>query len=73
MGVEFISNFDLVVSTRLHGHILSLLMGVPTIMIDNNYGKNSRFYNTWLQNIPNNRLVSSKEELDSALKAYFVQ
>ena len=71
-GVEFISNFDLVVSTRLHGHILSLLMGIPTIMIDNNYGKNSRFYNTWLQNIPNNSLVSSKEELDNALKTYVV-
>jgi pyruvyl transferase EpsO len=69
-GVEFISNFDLVVSTRLHGHILSLLMGIPTIMIDNNYGKNSRFYNTWLQNIPNNSLVSSKEELDNVLKRY---
>jgi exopolysaccharide biosynthesis predicted pyruvyltransferase EpsI len=38
-------------------------------MIDNNYGKNSRFYNTWLKNIPNSKIVSTESELDLAIKS----
>lgn len=68
-GVVFLSEYNLVITTRLHGHILSLLLGIPTIMIDNSYGKNSRFYNTWLKNIPNSKIVSTESELDLALKA----
>lgn len=68
-GVVFLSVYNLVITTRLHGHILALLLGIPSIMIDNNYGKNSRFYNTWLKDIPNSKIVSSELELDLALKA----
>lgn len=66
-GVDFISSYDLVVSTRLHGHILALILGVPTIMIDNSYGKNNRFYETWLKNIPESQLVTNPSELEIAL------
>lgn len=67
-GVRFISSYDLVVSTRLHGHILALLLGVPTIMIDNSYGKNKRFYETWLKDIPESQLVTSPNELEDKLR-----
>ncbi len=66
-GIYFISSYDLVVSTRLHGHILALLLGVPTIMIDNSYGKNKRFYQTWLKDIPESQLVTSPEEMKVVL------
>ena len=69
-GVEFISQYDLVVSTRLHGHILALLLGIPSIIIDNSYGKNSRFYNTWLKDISNSKLVSNNVELDKELTEF---
>jgi exopolysaccharide biosynthesis predicted pyruvyltransferase EpsI len=68
-GIVFLSAYNLVITTRLHGHILSLLLGIPSIMIDNNYGKNSRFYNTWLKNIPNSKIVSTESELDLAIKS----
>lgn len=32
---------------RLHGMILSQLLQIPTVMHDNNYGKNSRYFNNW--------------------------
>lgn len=67
-GIDFISGYDLVVSTRLHGHILALLLGVPTIMIDNSYGKNRRFYETWLKDIAESQLVTNPAELEIALK-----
>jgi len=49
LGVDFISKYKFVITTRLHGHILSILLGIPSIIIDNSYGKNKRFYNTWLK------------------------
>jgi exopolysaccharide biosynthesis predicted pyruvyltransferase EpsI len=36
-----------VVTDRLHGHILCLMMGVPHLLLDNVYGKVRRFYDTW--------------------------
>ena len=49
IGVDFLSKYKFVITTRLHGHILSILLGIPSIIIDNSYGKNKRFYNTWLK------------------------
>ena len=69
-GVEFISKYDLVITTRLHGHILALLLGTPSIMIDNNYGKNSRFYNTWLKDFSNSTVVSNQVELEQAITEF---
>jgi pyruvyl transferase EpsO len=36
-----------VVTDRLHGHILSVLLGIPHVVLDNNYGKVRSFYDTW--------------------------
>ena len=47
-GVKFINSHTDIYTTRLHGAILSILLGKNTILIDNSYGKNSQFYNTWL-------------------------
>ena len=67
LGVDFISDYNLVVSTRLHGHILALLLGVPTVMVDNNYGKNQRFYDTWLKDNNSSSLASNQIELKKLL------
>lgn len=52
-GVNFISPYNKIYSERLHGAILSILLGKDTTIIDNSYGKNSTFYDTWLKNFPN--------------------
>lgn len=36
-----------VVTDRLHGHILALLLGRPQVVVDNNYGKISGFMDAW--------------------------
>ena len=58
-GVELASFYKEASSTRLHFVILRLLLGLPVKMIDNSYGKNRNFYNTWLKN---SELVSMQEE-----------
>lgn len=68
MGTSFMAQYSFVASTRLHGHILALHLGIPSVIIDNNYGKNSRFYDTWLKDIPSSTLAINTEELNTALK-----
>lgn len=50
-GVNFISPYKVVESTRLHGCILSILLCKEVILCDNSYGKNLHFYDTWLNDL----------------------
>jgi pyruvyl transferase EpsO len=57
-GVELLAPYEKVYSTRLHGAILSILTGRrETVIIDNSYGKNSAFYDTWLRDAEGVRLL----------------
>jgi exopolysaccharide biosynthesis predicted pyruvyltransferase EpsI len=47
---SLLSGFDLVITSRLHGHILAGLLGIPSIVLDNSYGKNQDYYTTWSKN-----------------------
>jgi exopolysaccharide biosynthesis predicted pyruvyltransferase EpsI len=38
---------QVVVTDRLHAHILCTLMGIPHVVYDNNYGKLQQFIDTW--------------------------
>lgn len=48
-GIRILSRGGVVVTDRLHGHILSLLLGIPHVILDNNYGKVRGFFETWTQ------------------------
>lgn len=51
IGVQFMSGYKYVYTTRLHGAILSLLLKKTVTIFDNSYGKNFSFYNSWLRNV----------------------
>jgi exopolysaccharide biosynthesis predicted pyruvyltransferase EpsI len=46
-GLRLLSRGHGVVTDRLHGHILSMLLGKPHVLLDNSYGKNGTFYDSW--------------------------
>jgi pyruvyl transferase EpsO len=46
-GCAMLAGGRAVITDRLHGHILSLLLGIPHAVLDNNYGKVRQFYETW--------------------------
>ena len=48
-GIRFISPFAEVETERLHGAMLSILLGKKVTIRDNSYGKNKAFFETWLQ------------------------
>ena len=46
-GTALLGKGDVVVTDRLHGHILCSLMGKPHVVLDNSYGKLSNYIETW--------------------------
>jgi exopolysaccharide biosynthesis predicted pyruvyltransferase EpsI len=58
-GIDFIADFDEVYSTRLHGYILAFLMGKKAYMLDNSYGKNKNFFNTWMKEFEGTSLIEN--------------
>lgn len=56
-AVKRFSGYHNVQTSRLHGHILSCLMDKPNTLLDNSYGKNSNYYNTWTSGIKSAQLV----------------
>ena len=51
--VRFIDQYDVIYSTRLHIAIAGTMMGKQVHILDNSYGKNCSFHETWLKNFAN--------------------
>ena len=60
LGVEFISQYRKIYTTRLHVMILSVLLDKEVVVIDNSYGKLSSFYKTWLTDYSKISLYESR-------------
>lgn len=61
-GLQILSRGRVVVTERLHGHLLSLCLGVPHVVLDNSYGKCRSTYDTWTGTHPLAHWASSAEE-----------
>ncbi len=46
-GISLLSAGRVVVTDRLHGHLLSLLLNIPHVVLDDMYGKCRAFYDSW--------------------------
>ncbi|MBK5269385.1 MAG: polysaccharide pyruvyl transferase family protein [Bacteroidia bacterium] len=62
-GCKILSRGKVVVTDRLHAHILCLLMDIPHILLDNSYGKIKGFYETWTKNNELTVWANSAEEV----------
>lgn len=51
-GMRVLGAGRAVVTNRLHGHVLCLLMGIPHVVLDNSYGKVRALYDTWTHTSP---------------------
>lgn len=57
-GIRLLNSHTDIYTTRLHACILGLLLGKENVFFfDNSYGKNSGFYETWLSDCGNVRMV----------------
>ena len=46
-GLGQLSRGKVVVTDRLHGHIMATLLGIPHVVLDNSYGKIARYRAAW--------------------------
>jgi pyruvyl transferase EpsO len=61
-GCAWLCAGRLVVTNRLHGHILCLLLGIPHFISDNRYGKLRAFFDDWTRESPLVTWCDSEEE-----------
>jgi exopolysaccharide biosynthesis predicted pyruvyltransferase EpsI len=61
-GCRLLSYGRVVITDRLHAHLLSLLLGIPHAVLDNSYGKLSRFLDAWTGGAALAQRVPSAEE-----------
>jgi len=47
--VSKVAKFDSIHTSRLHGFILANLLNKEVHLIDNSYGKNKRYFQTWMK------------------------
>ena len=52
-GVGLLSRGHVVITDRLHAHILCVLMGQPHVVIDNSYGKVRAYFERWTCEVQN--------------------
>jgi pyruvyl transferase EpsO len=64
-GVQMLSGARCVITDRLHGHILALMLGIPHCLLPNTNGKIQAFHETWTHGSP---LVSWCESEAEALR-----
>ncbi|MFC3121273.1 polysaccharide pyruvyl transferase family protein [Agaribacter flavus] len=62
-SINHFNSFNVVYTDRLHGFILSFLLGKNIKLMDNSYGKNMGYFNQWIkENKLIDVLVEAKEE-----------
>jgi len=59
LGCGLLARGRVVITDRLHGHILCLLLGIPHVLLDNSYGKVRQFHDTWTAGAPRVRWAES--------------
>ncbi|MBZ5589300.1 MAG: polysaccharide pyruvyl transferase family protein [Acidobacteriia bacterium] len=62
IGLRLLSTGRVLVTDRLHGHVLALLMGIPHVCLDNSNGKVRNLYETWTSGHPLVRWGGSLQE-----------
>lgn len=62
-GVYQLRRHRLVITNRLHGHILCILLGIPHVFLSNSYHKNEAFYESWTYQVPFCRFVKETSQV----------
>ena len=68
-GIRTLGAGRVVVTNRLHGHVLALLLGIPHFVVDNSYGKVRGLYEAWTSGSKLARFCATQAEaLELALR-----
>jgi exopolysaccharide biosynthesis predicted pyruvyltransferase EpsI len=62
MGLFYTQRGRVIVTDRLHGHILATLLDIPHVLLDNTQRKLSSYHNSWTKGLENTRITNKPEE-----------
>jgi exopolysaccharide biosynthesis protein PssK len=48
-GMRLVRSAEVIVTDRMHAHILAIMLGLPHVVLDNTYGKTRSTFETWTQ------------------------
>jgi pyruvyl transferase EpsO len=68
-GLTLLSEGQVLVTDRLHGHILALRLGIPHVVLDNSYDKLHHFISAWTHTSPLVQLAHSPDEAAECARA----
>jgi pyruvyl transferase EpsO len=71
-GLAHLARGQVVVTDRLHGHVLCMLMGVPHVVLPDRYGKTLAFIETWTRGSDLVRFVADAEAAQAAARELLV-
>ncbi|MEI9426807.1 polysaccharide pyruvyl transferase family protein [Mesorhizobium sp. Cs1299R1N3] len=69
VGIDLLSRGRIVVTDRLHAHILSTLLGIPNVVFRSFDAKAAAFYDTWTHAAPICRLADGPADMVHAVQA----
>lgn len=67
-GVYQVMQNKAIITNRLHGHLLCVLLGIPHIFLPNSYYKNEFFYQEWTYQIPYAKFIKEPSQVKGALE-----
>lgn len=70
-GFDLLGSARFVITDRLHGHILSTVIGVPHVLMDSKLGKNLNFHNTWTRDCQCTRITENMDDALGVARKYF--
>ncbi|MDF5710777.1 MAG: polysaccharide pyruvyl transferase family protein [Nostoc sp. S4] len=62
-GIYQFKQQKMIITNRLHGHIMCIILGIPHIFLANFYHKNESFYESWTHQVPFCRFVKNSSEI----------
>ena len=67
-GVDMLTDAQVVITDKLHGHLLCVLLGIEHVVLDNSYGKVSGTLDAWTGSLPGvHRAVDGQDAMEQAV------
>lgn len=70
-GFRTLGAANFVITDRLHGHILSTLIGTPHVVMDSKLGKNINYHDTWTKDCACTRVAENIDEAQEFARMWF--
>ncbi|KAI5777286.1 polysaccharide pyruvyl transferase-domain-containing protein [Geopyxis carbonaria] len=72
-GFRMLGTADFIITDRLHGHIMSTLIGTPHVLMDSKLKKNLNYHDTWTKDCGCTRVADNIDEAKEFARMFFEQ